>query len=56
MKKKPNEKRLSLNKMKILQITNLQTIKGGDDETQIKTRCIFPENASKPQQQGGIKI
>lgn len=47
MKKKIIKKKLSLNKLKISKITNLQIIKGGDDDLE-KTGCMFPENASKP--------
>ncbi len=56
MKKKPIEKKLSLNKMKISKITNLQVIKGGEDLL-LKTdpQCAFPDNASKPPQ-GPIKV
>lgn len=47
MKKKTNEKKLSLNKMKISKITNLQSVKGGEDVKGRVTTCAFPENGSK---------
>jgi hypothetical protein len=49
MKKQATAKKLSLNKLKISKITNLQIIKGGDDDLE-KTGCMFPENASKPKE------
>lgn len=56
MKKAPFEKKLSLNKMKISKITNLQVVKGGQGFQPITDlQCAFPENASKPPQ-GPIKI
>lgn len=56
MKKKPLEKKLSLNKMKISKITNLQVIKGGVNLLlDVDTQCAFPDNASKPPQ-GPIRI
>ena len=56
MKKKSNEKKLSLNKMKISRITNLRAIKGGDDlQNKTDPKCAFPDNASKPPQ-GPIKV
>ncbi|MGA9212605.1 hypothetical protein [Kaistella sp.] len=47
MKKQKSVKKISLNKVKISKITNLKSIKGGDDDLE-KTGCMFPENASKP--------
>jgi len=47
MKKKTNEKKLSLNKMTISKITNLKSVKGGDDLNGKRTTCAYPENASK---------
>lgn len=55
MEKNINEKKLSLNKVKISKIINLNSIKGGKGlEEKIRT-CAFPDNASKDPQ-GPIKI
>lgn len=48
MKKGNSERKLSLNKLKISKITNLQAIKGGDDTVADRNTCMFPDNGSKP--------
>lgn len=50
MKKNKSSKKISLNKVKISKITNLRTIKGGEENLQIEKTCMFPENASKPKE------
>ncbi len=46
-------KKLSLNKVKIIKVNNLNKITGGDGTTQINAvqeTCGNPENGSKPQE------
>ncbi|MCD9616613.1 hypothetical protein [Chryseobacterium gleum] len=55
MKKNINEKKLSLNKVKISKINNLNSIKGGIIGLEKIRTCAFPDNASKDPQEP-IKI
>lgn len=47
MKKNIKERKLSLNKIQIAILSNLQAIRGGEDAQGNKTQCMFPANMSK---------
>jgi len=56
MKKSTNKNKLTLNKIQVTKLTNLYSIKGGDDAQDNKTKCMFPENGSKPKDPIIIKV